>query len=253
MAHRVRRGGRLWLELLVTASVVAALTGAAYPVLYRLRAGDRTQLCAANLRCLGRAIGLYAYEHDETYPITFLPKHGFCCWHHWRYTETLDAHITNDALYFWEDELGPNIASRAAIVCPADPCRGEPAKRHPTGTVLPLDRQRCSYSLVRCLSVADAAVSAGKTWPLQAHRLSDVRDPSRKILALEHEAFHEPGPRQWSGVLHADAAYNALFCDGHVKYVRYDDVLPSAKQDLAGFEHHDPNYTVGGMAGKDVP
>jgi hypothetical protein len=252
MERGQQRARRPWTEAAVTAAIVVMLAGVLYPVLLQARTRGRTQLCAANMRCIGRAIGLYAHDRDEYYPITTHPKFGFCCWHHWLYTETLDPYITNQALYFWEPELGPNVATRAAFVCPADPCRGDPSKRNPTGTPLRLDNQRCSYSLVLCLSVADAAINQGKTWPLQAHRTVDVAHPSKKILAREHEVFHQPDQRKWSGVMHANAHYNALFCDYHVQYVGYGMVLPSAKQDLRGFEQHDPSYTKNGMRGQDI-
>ena len=105
---------------------------------------------------------------------------------------------------------------------------------------------------MRCLSVADEAINRGATWPLQAHRVSDVTYPSRKTIALKHDVFTQPDRRDWSGLLDANARYNALSCDCHVQYVGYDMVLPSTKQDLLGFEHHDPNYTPNGMAGAHI-
>lgn len=252
MTRRSPRAGLSFPEVLATLALTAGLAVALYPALRAARQASRTTLCAENLRCLSRAMFLYAHDHDDTYPITQKPRTGFCCWHVGLYTDTLDRYITNEALWIWGSELGPNVTRRAAFICPADPVRGDLRTRYGAETPVPFGQQRTSYRLVRCLSVDDQAVNEGRTWPLRAHRLSDVRYPSQKIIAVEHDSFHDPAP--WGGLTVAPEGhpYNALFGDHHVQYVSYRDILPSTVQDLPGVEIHDPNYTVDGMAGRDV-
>ena len=234
--------------------VVGAVASLVRPALVASHRTRRVELCASNLKNIYYACMLYAYNNDEHYPVTYKPADGFCCWHKWYYVDALAPHLTDHAIAMWKAELGPNMRSLQALICPSDPWRGASIRpTSPEGTLRPVGDRLTSYELVRCLSIDDAAVSQGKSEPIRAHRLDDVQHPTRKILAYEKETFHMPPPILWSGIVHPNAEYNALFCDGHVKYVSYEEALPSAMQDMPGYEYHDPNYTVGGMSGYDIP
>jgi prepilin-type N-terminal cleavage/methylation domain-containing protein/prepilin-type processing-associated H-X9-DG protein len=229
------RHGFTLIELLVVIAIIAILAAILFPVFAKAREAARKANCVSNLRQLGLAFDMYASDYDDTLPVTYYPANGFCCWHHYLYVDT----------------LGPYLKNADVLICPSDPWKGGPEG----GIVLPIGNRKTSYLLVRCLSVANGGVNAGLTWPVQAHSLADVSYPAQKIIAREMNTFHMGGELLWSGINLDRAKYNALFVDGHVKWVGYGQINRSVMQSgwPSGWpEPHDPDYTVDGMSGRDL-
>ncbi|HEX2950906.1 MAG TPA: hypothetical protein VHV83_15290, partial [Armatimonadota bacterium] len=83
--------------------------------------------------------------------------------------------------------------------------------------------------------------TCGRTTQMRCQ--SEVRHPSEKIMVYEWATNHDaPLRSMWDPT----GAHNALFADGHVAVVKEETIKQSALGD------HDPNWTIDGLAGKDV-
>jgi prepilin-type N-terminal cleavage/methylation domain-containing protein/prepilin-type processing-associated H-X9-DG protein len=62
------RGGFTLIELLVVVAIIAVLAALLLPTLGRAKESARAAQCLNHLRQLGLAVGLYAEEHEDTFP-----------------------------------------------------------------------------------------------------------------------------------------------------------------------------------------
>jgi len=71
-----RLKGFTLIELLVVIAIVGILAGMLLPALTQARERARSALCVSNLRQLGTAITMYADDHDEYYPPSYIQNVG---------------------------------------------------------------------------------------------------------------------------------------------------------------------------------
>jgi prepilin-type processing-associated H-X9-DG protein len=62
------KGGFTLIDVVFTVAMVGVLVVLAFPAWARAAAEARSRLCAGNLGQIGRAVAMYAAEHDDTFP-----------------------------------------------------------------------------------------------------------------------------------------------------------------------------------------
>jgi len=222
------------VELLVVVGIVGALSAMLLPALSRARENALRASCVNNLRQLGVAFELYVGEHKGTYPAAQDPVSTdplFWLWMGRGWRRLLCEYVPGD-----RDAPG-------VFYCPSD-------LREKSITVY----ERTSYAYAMAfyhspdqIDSADSYTATfSKPMPTVPQRKAAVRHPSKKILVGEwyanHAAFaNDPGWFGWGG------RRNYLFADGHVEYLDTSALLP-ANDGLPN-----PNLTVGGVGGRDVP
>jgi prepilin-type processing-associated H-X9-DG protein len=141
----------------------------------------------------------------------------------------------------WAAEaLGPYAKSSEVFFCPSD-------RIYRTATFDGVNAKG-SYDYPDCFFLSDADAAAHNNHgPATARSSSEVEYPAQKVLSFECAIFHDQGLmapdwRQWS-VYWWKWEANLLFVDGHVKYLRRTQLVSPGG---------DPNWTTGGVRGKDI-
>jgi len=230
-----KKTGFTLVELLVVVAIIGVLAAILLPALVRAREAAMRTSCLNNLRQIGIAFRLYLLENKDTYPAAQDP-------------------VSTDPYYWlW---MGRGFRRPLAELIPGD-------KENPGVFYCPSDTRTCCVEVYERTSYAysmafyhspeqiDAmdgpayTYSAALAVPTIPQRSAAVRNPSKKILAGEWYANHaawanDAGWFGWGG----SRLY--LFADGHVEYLRSDQILP-ANDGLPN-----PGLTVGGIGGRDV-
>ncbi len=195
-----RRGGFTLIELLVVIAVIAILASILFPVFSQAREKARQTTCMSQLRQIGLAIGMYRTDWD-----CYVPKNsGGIPW--------LDAVPGGRGL------LDPYVRSGQPLKCPS---RLRPEARYAVN----------GWNGVH--------FGRPETSP-EGHTDAEVSQPSSTLIAWEHQIDAEDcelgqrggdafRPDAAAGVSHWDSAhhggFNAIWCDGRVKRMRYGDLL----------------------------
>ncbi|MEO7718380.1 MAG: DUF1559 domain-containing protein [Capsulimonas sp.] len=219
--HTPRKGnsGFTLIELLVVIAIIAILASILFPVFAKVREKARQTSCASNLKQLGLGIMQYNQDNDETNPYAF----------------GNDKHP--DAT--WCSQIMPYVKSVGVFACPDDTySRGATdldAFYNPIAGQAP---QITSYSIT--LGWGDW----GGDWSASNTKLAGITSPATTIVLSERwNAYHfvkvdwaqdnwcssgeylngqNGGPAAATG--HSGGS-NYAFCDGHVKWLRYEQTI----------------------------
>ena len=231
------------IELLVVIAVIAILAAILFPVFGRAREASRRSVCQSNLRQIAQGFLLYLDDWNGTYPYRPLPNGSpnpfFWVGRHWRWP--LQPYIAQGMGMVDGDPLKSNRAT-GVLYCPSD-VSGEDTY------------DRTSYAYCACFFYPPDQIAqmrrsdlypSGRFTPVP-QKQSSVEHPSAKIMVGEWTSNHA-APRQatWWGP--GQGARNYAFADGHVAFVRAEDILPSA--DPA--DPIDVNRTRDGVRGRDI-
>jgi prepilin-type N-terminal cleavage/methylation domain-containing protein/prepilin-type processing-associated H-X9-DG protein len=222
------------LELLMVIAIIGVLMTILLPSLKNARNVTLRTMCQDNLRHMNVALAMYRDSFDDLFPAAKDP-------------------VSGDPMYWlWmgrglRQAVGPFLESGINKDNPSSLfCKGDPADKNK------YESTSYAYSLAFYHSPAqiDAMKSPADTYsnakPPLPQRVRDVDHPSLKIVIGEWTSNHptadgDNGWWNWNG------ARNYLFVDGRVKYLTAHELLPAHD----GFP--DPNLTVGGIGGKDIP
>jgi len=197
--RRPARDGFTLIELLVVIAVMAILAGLLFPVFASARKKAQQTTCASNLHQIGLAIALYRDDWDYYVPAI------------------LNRRFWMEVQPGRQGLIDPYLRSEAVRQCPS---RRVPQARY-------------------CINLWNGHPFGRPETSPQGKPESAVPRPASTLIVWEHQvAFpgcfrgqrggtaDEPDPAP--GINHWDSAhhdgFNALWCDGHVKRMRYADL-----------------------------
>jgi prepilin-type N-terminal cleavage/methylation domain-containing protein len=221
--HPRQRGFTL-IELLVVIAIIAILAAILFPVFAQARENARKTACLSNLKQLGTGIMMYTQDYDDYLPNnldgTIAGKKDTNLWYDLSGSGMVDPYLKNKQVWF----------------CPSD-------KPHT------YKNQTYDYSF--CLYNNTDEVNK-HVYPChqQSHSLAEAQFPAQKVLFWEVYAYH--GNR-----LYIANDYNAkgpqgdisnlAMLDGHTKTFHRGQLSPDV------VNRFNPDWTVGGITGKDFP
>jgi len=234
----VGRAGLTLLELLVVVAIIVILAALLFPVLSRAREAGRKAACLSNLRQIGLAFALYVDDWDGSFP------------------NTNDPYLWMGRRWRWPLQPYLRLSAERDPSAPDDPLRS--VRNRPDILICPSDataREKwdsTSYGYSAAFYHSPGQVNAMTTddlwmldrFPCATQAEACVAAPSKKVLAAEWLTNHDAvavGWWDWRG------SRNYLFVDGHARY------LPATRLHPAVNRLPDPNLTVNGLDGADIP
>jgi prepilin-type processing-associated H-X9-DG protein len=226
------------IEVLVLIAIIVLLAALIFPVLARAREAARKTVCLSNLRQIGLAFAMYMDDWDGCFPNTSDPY----LWmgRHWRWPLKPYLRMTVSRDPAAPDDPRRSVHNRTDIlICPSD-------------ATAPNKWDCTSYAYCAAFYHTPEQINAMSKedlyqldrFPCITQAEVNVEYPDKKVLAGEWLSNHDlvaVGWWDWRG------SRSYLFADGHVKY------LPARRLFAAVDGLPDPNLTVDGVAGKDVP
>lgn len=210
--HRTiaNRAGFTLIELLVVIAIIALLAAILFPVFARARENARRSSCQSNLKQVALGLMQYAGDYDERLP-----------------SAVLDNSPANDAAGYpnplgWADAVQPYIKSTPLLQCPS-------GRSRPVGSPAPDSVNYTDYYYNSAIPYNATAGAAGAalsflTFPANTVLNGEAQDGNCQAVcsATAPLAGGTPPARQ----RHLEGA-NYAFADGHVKWLKYEVVLPA--------------------------
>jgi prepilin-type processing-associated H-X9-DG protein len=230
--------GLTLIEVVVVAAIVVLLGAVLLPVLAGAREAARKTLCMSNLRQIGLAFAMYVDDWDGCYPNTDDPY----LWMGRRWRWPLKPYLLLTAQRDPAEADNPlrSVNNRPGIlVCPSD------ATARPKWDATSYGYSAAFYHTpgqIKRMTTEDLK-TLGR-FPCVSQSEANLATPSKKALAAEWLTNHDSisvGWWDWRG------ARNYLFADGHVRYLAARRILPATNA------YPDPNLTVDGIEGRDIP
>ncbi|HAZ63177.1 MAG TPA: hypothetical protein DCZ72_06150 [Armatimonadetes bacterium] len=204
------------IELLVVIAIIAILAAILFPVFAKAREKARQSSCSSNLKQIGLAALQYIQDHDEMM---------FGGW-----LGTVNGPSVAGVNWKWMDMIQPYVKSNQLYDCPSQKNKF-PSYIPATGNNYGSYRINCAYwgggnatGAARWHSIGAVQVPAGTIWVTEGCN-------NHFEVAWENVAAN-PAPAVTGGIPslaqaglpHFDTA-NVVFCDGHVKPLRMDDLV----------------------------
>lgn len=227
---RGRRSGFTLIELLVVIAIIAILAAILFPVFAQAREAARKAQCLSNLKQIGTGISMYAQDYDEVMPSwPFSGSGGFI----------LGQNPTfSGGWYFsmWAENLQSYIKNYTVFQCPNGLMNGTyymgPANNkhyvHLAYNEYIMDASRGYSKLARLASsrngVADIELVAESVVPgiYQDWSDSGISVPSKAQPFGLYRQYCANGAGNGDAACkgrHTDHGINAVYCDGHAKWV----------------------------------
>ncbi len=221
------------IELLVVIAVISVLLSILIPSLRKARQVASRVSCAHNLKQIGLGMAMYLNDHESTYPCATDP-------------------VSDDPVYWlwmgrgWRRWVKPylgvsiDVNNPSVLLCPED--RADPELFESTSYAYSMTFYHSPQQIDKMNEEAETYSDPRPSIP---QRADSVAYPAAKILVGEWASSHVPidneqGWWNWQG------ARNFLFADGHVVFLRAEQILP-ARDGLP-----DANLTIHGIKGRDV-
>lgn len=217
------------IELLVVIAIIAVLVSVVMPALSRARRRAQQMACSSNLRQVGLLFTAYTMENRDYYPSADDPvRPGIWLWmgRGWRpVLETYASRNPYGGIFF----------------CPGD--EKARAQYDSTSYAYSLSFYHSPEQINGMTAVAD---NYSNPRPAVPQRSSNVRSPSRKVLAGEWSSVHFPfsADRGWFG---PGGRRVFLFADNSVLTHAASEIAP------ANDGNPNPNLTRDGIRGEDLP
>jgi prepilin-type processing-associated H-X9-DG protein len=209
---------------MVTLAVLSVLAAIAVPVLAKSRAKSNLALCKANLQQVGRAVLLYAGEHQTKLPRLAVnrPPGGW-----WWYKDQVKSYA---------GLTGPSSPKDKVFACPQDRGYGEAGEK-PVPFWTSKKHNYTSY-VFNGVNLPGVPNIAG--WDV-----SSVREPGKTALVREWTAhaplsWHNSKTGRANTPFYNDAESVVAFVDGHVAFIKiyYDGINPAFSRDpIGGYQY----------------
>jgi prepilin-type N-terminal cleavage/methylation domain-containing protein/prepilin-type processing-associated H-X9-DG protein len=212
----VKRKGFTLIELLVVIAIIAILAAILFPVFAKAREKARQSSCSSNLKQIGLGIMQYVQDWDETFPsgghcLGNQPAGGELGW-----TGTASLQPVADSY----------VKSNAVFKCPSSVNTTDAAN----------NRYACDYGLnMNIFPNGWHAIPPGN--PVATITLAQLTKPASTVLLYEDGHTFTINDVNyasvWSygtvAVRHSEGD-NALFCDGHVKWIKTKPIVDGSLQ-----------------------
>ena len=210
------------VEVLVVVGIVVLLAALLFPAMSSAKRAARSATCQSNLHQIGIALQLYLSDYNRLYP-------------------SLNAHPQNCS---WSYNMVPYTKSEAVFSCPEDT-----SKSFQTGCPPNKVEGHITYMFKGAYSfnVPNVYLTA---------QLSDVRivAPTRLISVLDGDGDHTGAPpgqgafsvedlKTMAVALRHKGGANALFADGHVKWLPTEQLSDRTHWTLTGRDISPPPAT----------
>jgi len=211
------------IELLVVIAIIAILAAILFPVFAKVREKARAISCASNLKQLGLGFMQYAQDNDEVNP----------------YVYGSDGHPDGS----WSSQIYPYVKSNGVYTCPDDSYSRGANDVDINGNKLSGAPRVVSYSLTMPVTWGTGGDWFGNYSASRAS-LASITSPSTSIeLSERWNGYHfmAPGWAQDTWCSDGESLFgqnngpaartghtgqsNYLFCDGHVKAMRYEQTV----------------------------
>lgn len=224
------------IELLVVISIIALLAAILFPVFGRARENARRASCQSNLKQIGLGLTQYLQDYDEK-----MPRSAFG-------PVTAPSDAVN---YKWMDAIHPYTRSEAIFNCPSDAVSPKYSLRNGTnygsygqnGAYRDAnDSQTPPRSAATLISLAQISQPAQTIWAMDTNNASDAaqggssggaygitwanhtQNPSIvNNTGSGYRQLQVPASGGGGAERHLETS-NVLFCDGHVKAMKLDEL-----------------------------
>jgi prepilin-type N-terminal cleavage/methylation domain-containing protein/prepilin-type processing-associated H-X9-DG protein len=224
---RNQRCGFTLIELLVVIAIIAILAAILFPVFAQARSKARQASCLSNEKQIGLTISMYTQDYDEVLPGNEMPSAGLSQPLGWM--QPYDA--ANPLTYrVWAREIMPYVKSMAVFRCPEAKPRSSDGPCDPANNTCEVtDNPSAGTTNYLMNGVADTRPLAAIAAPADTIIVHEVRNYNR-VAQQKPYIIVEGGKRLATGISHAyydrphNTGANLVFCDGHAKWERRDQI-----------------------------
>jgi type II secretory pathway pseudopilin PulG len=208
------------IELLVVIAIIAILAAILFPVFARAREQARKITCVSHMKQLGTAVIMYAQDYDEYLPNNWAGKKDTNLWSDLAGSGLMDPYLKNRQIWFCPSNTPPTYKNQTYDY---------------------------SYCLYNNTDDVNKHLFPAR---MESHSLAEAAYPAQKVVFWEVYAYH--GNRAYVATAVTDKALrgdisNLTMLDGHTK------TFQSTRLNLDVIQRFNPDWTVNGIAGKDLP
>lgn len=222
MFHRRDRRGFTLIELLVVIAIIAILAAILFPVFARARDAARKASCLSNMKQIGTAAMMYTQDYDETFPDSrqsydaldgancsqiglnpgaYRGADHINCWGIRLYAPGTGK--TTKVLAGYPARLNPYVKNDKVFRCPSDSLVGRWIAGEERGSYYQRHAHDTHAQVVG--TVTQAVI---------------VRPANLAYIVEEHWHAGGADPYSWNGNNTGTKGSNALFYDGHAKWMK---------------------------------
>ncbi len=226
-ARGVKRHGFTLIELLVVIAIIAILAAILFPVFAQARSKARQATCLSNGKQVGLAISMYAQDYDETLPGNEMPMAGLSQPLGWMQPFDPAVPLTYRV---WAREIMPYARNMGVFRCPETKPRSSDGPCDPANNTCEVANTPGAGTTNYLMNgVVDSRSLAVVPAPADIILVHEVRNYNR-VAQQKPYMITEGSKRLATGITHAyydflhNAGANLVFCDGHVKWQRKDQI-----------------------------
>jgi prepilin-type N-terminal cleavage/methylation domain-containing protein/prepilin-type processing-associated H-X9-DG protein len=227
-ARRVGKEGFTLLEMVAVMAVCGCLAMAALPLWATSMAEARARLCAGNLGQVGRAVAMYASEHEERLPGN---QHSPPSW-----VVSLGKYANTNAYRCPDEMVGEGRGFTIALNDYLTPRPyGARQMNFAKRTVIPVPEETLMFA------------EADESYRAYDHfHFADAKENGHSAEAFSEQVDVERHGRRAGGGRGIEGGANYLFADGRVEELRWDSAV-KPKLRAKGSRLVDPTGGMGGV------